>query len=243
MHTGKCCLCLEDKKLIKAHIIPKGLYNLEPAKEPTKLVSNKPNEYPKKAPVGVYDEGILCAQCDNKIGEWDSYAAVFFKQEFVEEKYMIDNGARLAYVVDSYDYKSLKLFYMSMLWRAGVSSHGFFEKVDLGSHEAKLRDLLIRGDPGSSEQFSVIVSKFDYDSSLVPQLNPQRSRYDGLNCYKIYFYGYMSILKVDSRKYFETLNPYVIKPNEKLVVLLRDYRTSKEFKIMKRLAEKVRFRT
>ncbi|MFH0984279.1 MAG: hypothetical protein V1882_01960 [Candidatus Omnitrophota bacterium] len=240
-NVGFCKLCKTEKVLIGAHIIPKSLYMLEPSKEPTKLVSNNPGEYPKKCPVGVYDQNILCENCDRNIGKWDEYAAQLFRREFTENNYILDSdGAKLAYRVGSFDYDKLKLFYLSLLWRAGVSSQAFFSKVNLGIYEADLHAMILKESPGSADQFSVVISKFDHDSRLVPPLNPQRARFDGVNVYQVYFYGYMSLVKVDRRKQIPGLGEYAIKPGGELIILLREYRNSKEFSIMRDLVERSR---
>lgn len=238
MPENKCLFCGYKKKLIKAHIISKSLYSLSTTNEPTKLVSSNSKYIAKRAPIGVYDKNILCSDCDNKIGEWDEYAATFFKNKFQSNHYILDdNGIKVAYQITSFKYDKLKLFYLSLLWRACVSSHVFFRKVNLGPYQEKLHQHLLRNDPGSPDQFAIIISKFNYDSKMIPLLDPQRSRYDGVNVYKIYFYGYMSLVKVDKRSYFDTLEPFVVRPDRNIIVLLRDYRNSKEFSLMRKVVE------
>jgi hypothetical protein len=148
-----CRLCGEDKKLIKAHIIPQCLYTLlqEPyPAEPMIKIFKKSGAYPKRTPTGEYDDGILCADCDNHVfGNWDEYAGKLLLQK-------VDmNTTQRYYIVQDYDYPSLKLFFLSVLWRMSVSTRPSFERVRLGPHEAQIHDMLLRKDPGPSETFPI----------------------------------------------------------------------------------------
>ena len=69
-----CLFCGRDRKLIAAHIIPRGFYP-SPTEEGTpRLVTNTEGTWPKKSPTGVYDEEILCAECDGYLGTFDQHA-------------------------------------------------------------------------------------------------------------------------------------------------------------------------
>ena len=55
-----CRGCNQDKKLVKAHIIPESFFRgLRGEKEPAKILSNRKDFYPKKSPIGIYDTEIL----------------------------------------------------------------------------------------------------------------------------------------------------------------------------------------
>jgi hypothetical protein len=54
------------------------------------------------------------------------------------------------------DYRELKLFQMSLLWRAGVAKGSFFKNVDLGEkHEKRLKQLLAKDNPGFRTRLSL----------------------------------------------------------------------------------------
>jgi len=56
-----CKFCLEDKKCIKAHIIPNSLYKpILNDKSGLLILSNKSENYPKKQHTGIYDTNIIC---------------------------------------------------------------------------------------------------------------------------------------------------------------------------------------
>jgi hypothetical protein len=169
MKTGTCKLCGQEKILIdKSHIIPKKFHH-HTSHEIQKYFDDdltdvayiySQNGREKQIQNGLYVGGILCNDCENFIGRWDNYAqkllikeinidAIAEKQELTKEIQKIQN----------IDYKLLKLFFMSILWRShitrdnyfviknsksGKSENGqFFKEVNLGNKwELKLRTMI-----------------------------------------------------------------------------------------------------
>ena len=69
-----CKLCSLKRKLVKAHAIPEAFFReLRVDGETPLLVSGVEGMFPKKAPIGVYDEGILCEACEPTFGVIDDY--------------------------------------------------------------------------------------------------------------------------------------------------------------------------
>jgi hypothetical protein len=56
------------------------------------------------------------------------------------------------------DYARFKLFLLSILWRAGVSTRKPFSNVALGSFENDIRRMLATTDPGASGDFPIIAA-------------------------------------------------------------------------------------
>jgi len=87
-----CALCKKELKLIKAHAIPEAFFReLRDGWRAPLLVTNTEGHYPKKSPIGVYDDGILCEYCEPSFAEWDDYRASILlrkKNEFAEIKDM-----------------------------------------------------------------------------------------------------------------------------------------------------------
>jgi hypothetical protein len=122
-----CKFCLEDKKCIEAHIIPNSLY--EPLLNDNKgmlIVSNKSEIYPKKQQIGIYDMEIVCEECERLFSKPDYYAKSFFSADMTEDSFIIHNGEKCVYTIKDYDYHNLKLFFISLLWRASASTQPFF---------------------------------------------------------------------------------------------------------------------
>jgi hypothetical protein len=92
------------------------------------------------------------------------------------------------------DYRKLKLFLLSLLWRVGVAEHDFFSCVDLGPHTNRLREMLHAEDPGDPQEYGCQITR------LLPELHipvdrllatPRSTKIDGHNGCLIYFRGFV----------------------------------------------------
>lgn len=115
------------------------------------------NEYPlKKKPrqSGVYEQDILCSNCDNKkLGSLETYAsqALYGGIELSIENGAIDSSKYIR--VKGLDYSKFKLFLLSIWWRASISSLPVFRDVNLGEHEEIIRKKLLTSEPGSANEY------------------------------------------------------------------------------------------
>ncbi len=56
-----------------------------------------------------------------------------------------------------YDYATFKLFHLSVLFRASVSSLSTFQEVNLGAlHEERIRQMLLNEDPGKDWEYPIL---------------------------------------------------------------------------------------
>lgn len=153
--TMKCQFCDQEKNLIEAHIIPAGFYRrLKAGRDPLTLYTNRSGKFPKRVPIGIYDKTILCGDCERIWGDWDNYAQQLLDNEPLnaQVRYHRD-GQKLGYVIDNFDYKKLKLFFISMIWRASVSNQQLFSRISLDSLESVAKEMIREGDPETSEDF------------------------------------------------------------------------------------------
>ena len=231
-----CRYCGEDKKLIKAHVIPEAFFRrLRVDQDPPRLLTNKENEYPKRAPVGVYDSEILCETCEVKFGDWDNYAQYLLGEELRNCSPITANGNIAGYEVTTYDYELLKLFFISLLWRASVSVHPFYSKIKLGPYEAKAKQFLEQRNPGSADDFSVTLAKFDHPLGETI-FDPYPEKWDGINYYRFYLGSYVAHIKTDKRIVPEPHSLIILAPNRSLVIIKRNFERSKELPLIKKIA-------
>lgn len=75
--------------------------------------------------------------------------------------------------IDPDEARLLKLFALSIAWRASVTSRRFFNRVDLGDREPQFRELILRQDPGPPGLFPVFLGKhLDTPPSGLPLRQP-----------------------------------------------------------------------
>jgi hypothetical protein len=232
-----CKLTGEVGQPVKAHIVPKAFYELPPqSKGPYRLISNASDTYPKKVPIGIYDDTIVTKNGETRFGPWDEYAARVLLQRFNEFTPIRHNNKISGWYLPGIDYAALKLFALSVLWRANASAQPAFHKVELGAHEPTIRNLLLRGNPTSEEKYSVCIARW-IDEQFGPVfMDPFLEKHEGVNYYRIYCGRYVLYVKVDRRKTGSGFSEFQLAPGRHLYVIARTLRSSKEWVLMRRMA-------
>ena len=233
-----CKLCDVDKELIKAHIIPKGFFKpMQSENKQALLYTNTKGVHPKRSPTGFYDKNILCKECDAKLGVWDEYAQKLLLHSFNEDNAVYNGKEKAYYIIKDYDYNLLKLFFISMLWRASITSHHVFNRISAGPFEEKLKALILSNSPGEEEEFPITLAKFN-DPELKFILDPHQDKFDNINYYRFYLTGFVAYIKVDKRISAGLHKKFKIKKDEPILVILRDLHKSKDGDVMKDIASK-----
>jgi len=137
-----------------------------------------------------FREYLLCEVWEGRLNVWETYAReVLFGGCELEMSAAPDNPL-VAATARGVDYVKFKLFSMSLLWRAGVSSLDMFELVDLGPHAERLRKLILDKQPGAHWQygFGVIVApdpESDVESPFSKVIdNPESLRFKSHRTYR-----------------------------------------------------------
>jgi hypothetical protein len=237
----RCQLCHRDRALIEAHILPRAFFEAyERGGRSPKLLSNVPGEWPKKLPIGFYDKHILCASCDCRLGVWDQYGINLFLHRLSDFQPAYHNGALVALTLPTYDHDRLKLFIISVLWRAGLSTLPAMRKVTLGPYGREARRLILAASPGAPDTFSVVLSVFTQGSppgiASAPIMDPFRERWNGINAYRLSFGPITAYVKVDQGRLPPELRAMMLAPRVPLQLIGRDYLSSSEASVMKHIA-------
>ncbi len=173
-----CKLCLHDKTLIKkSHIIPNFMYqgmfdenhsiNLV---VPEQLVQGK--GYIRNPSNGEYEGGLLCSDCDGKlIGGYEDYARKTLygghppAERPVVLYYLGTDGINFSHC-SNINYQKFKIFLLSILWRASISSRPLFNEVQLGYHEETIRKMIYEGTPADVGDYPVSMVSFIMDKNM-----------------------------------------------------------------------------
>ena len=235
-NESPCRLCGQKRQLVRAHVIPRSFFNkLNDGSGAIRMGTDKPGAYPKRSPIGAYDSSLVCETCEARFSPWDDYANRLLLEPYRDEFYLQANGQKIGYRFEAVDYQKLKLFFVSLLWRASASQHAFYVGVRLEKFEEVARRMIMNNDPGNPETFSVLLSKFEHPTAVV-MLNPDFTKFVGVNFYRFYFARYVALIKADRRKLPDAYSGLELAPNRALIVLLRDFRSSKELPVLKKLA-------
>ncbi len=232
-----CKLCGHTAQLVKSHVIPQALHMDTLPEDGLKIYpANQP--YGKKSPTGIYCP-FVCHGCENSFGPYDDYGVKFVRKYKDGEtgKPLEGDSFEHGFIADV-DYARLKLWILSMLWRADACDHEFFDKIKLGEQwRKKLTASVRRQSPGSDDDFAVMASLFDEDifgSDMLQQ--PVRTRLEDRNFYKFYVYrGFTFFIKVDRRKRLPGWVPLTLRKDEPFPILRCKFSQS-EMKDLKKFA-------
>ena len=201
-----CKLCGNNKKLIEAHIIPRAFSrDVQKSFGKTQIQLIQEGKENRKAPVlGYFDKEILCETCDGDIGKWEEDLIDLFRK---------------GYQNHPYNYSSIKLAILSILWKAHITTNPAFEGVKLGSFwENKLRDFIKNGSAGSPEDFSIWINRYKSISksgktNLLTEMiqlgTKGRNLEYGINFYCFCFGGHKVHIVVDKRRFPSNIKNYI----------------------------------
>lgn len=148
---GICAFCQNPSVLRNSHIQPRWLYR-ERGSDIKLISTNSPFE--SRSPIGPYEK-LLCDTCEGLMGVFDDYSAEFFKGS----NYWPRDERTNWRVIYTYDYEILKLFMLSILWRAGAARGEYFSQVVLDTAiMTELKKMIESKNPGGEQDFSVMIS-------------------------------------------------------------------------------------
>lgn len=185
-----CKLCRTQKELRNSHIIPEFLYaNLYNDKHQMIGIHGLGKHGHQLLQKGIR-EPLLCEDCEQHFNE--HYEKPFLKQ-WIEFSPLPDPWSKKDILWLNVDYSSFKLFHLSVLFRASVSSLPTFQEVSLGPHEEKIRKLLVNRNTGEDWQYpvfgcAVVHHKTNAIIKMITQ--PQKSYFSSL-CYGTMYGGIM----------------------------------------------------
>lgn len=156
-----CRLCGNNKLLCKSHIIPEAFYKPVYDKHNHLFLRyNAENKGMKSKCVrkGLW-EYLLCKECEKKLNDnyedyakkvWNGYdKGEHSKIKFIPRPHGLETTGL--------NYCRMKLFFLSVLWRAGISTLPDFGSVILGPHEKKIRKMIYEGNPGRYFEYGTLL--------------------------------------------------------------------------------------
>lgn len=237
-----CRLCGASSGFVNSHIIPEAFFRvLRNGEEAPLIIAGAAGQVPKKSPIGVYDQGILCGTCEGRFLQWDTYGIDvlltrfdhFFNPIFKEEKIV-------GYEAPDIDKVKLLDFLTSVMWRASVSSQLFYQSVQLGPYEAQIRERMLAQGGHAPEAVDAVFSRWDdADEENLPtdgMMNPYRERWDGVNAYRLYLGKIIAYVKFDKRSFSETFEKFSLRNADPLRIISRSLAVSKDLVAMRETA-------
>ena len=213
-----CRLCREDKELVNSHVIPQALHKDFQGEGASEIYSRH-QLYPKRSQTGVYGK-FVCHKCEDSFGQYDEYGVGFVRKYKDKRAGEPLSGSLIASDVD---YKKLKLWLMSILWRADACDNDMYKIVSLGEKWRNDLTRRIKNDsPGCVDDYAVMASLFHDEKHFGVEnigqsymSDPKRFRHLCVNFYKFYIYGgFTFIIKVDQQKTPNELRQCLLRKGE-----------------------------
>ena len=178
-------------------------------------------------PTGEYEGGILCKECDNDLlGKYETYASkTLYGQNLKPDDAPIVTNHYNEHgkfsLIKNIEYKKFKLFLLSILWRASISSRPFFSEVQLGPHEDRIRKMLIGENPGEELQYPIQLLTYVNDKSMPPDLiaQPRKFKHEGHTLITFLIAGVFYGFVVSSHSKPESYKTTTIKKTNELIIL------------------------
>lgn len=228
---GECRLCLQKKKLAKAHIIPTSFYS----KDSTDKLYSDDLPYSQRRPSGIWDPHILCEQCDSLIGKLDDAA----------KRILIDkNGLYVRYVIDEIDptryvrsyslkepsyYTDICRFLISVLWRASISTKKEFKGLYLGPYEELAKKVILDSTVKYSHIFSFIILYLSDLEHPIQMYSTKRSKIEGINFYPLIMGYHKILIKVDSQKLLSKWHNMEVSERNNLLMLESEFKETSDY--------------
>lgn len=151
MKIGVCRLCHQETHLSRSHIVPKAMVNPLKSDSGYLLQINGKGAYGLKKYQDGFVDFLLCTRCEG-------FCSIEYENPFfdlwnsVAPKSPWEKNKIISLQVD---YRKFKLFHLLNLFRASVCTLPQFRHVSLKADEEVIRKMLLDGDPGGVEKYSV----------------------------------------------------------------------------------------
>lgn len=189
-----CSLCHISAPLCRSHVIPELLFStLYDSKHRFIEMIDVANGVVRKGQKG-YWERLLCSACEARLNQYERHS----RRLFVDPLPPHIPNSRLIREHPRLDYSQFKLFCLSILWRASVSSLPVFKHIDLGPHEENIRSMLLINNPSDEFTYPIQVFALHFERNHFRDflVEPTWARLDGRKFYRFVFMGFVIFIYV-----------------------------------------------
>lgn len=252
---GICKLTNIEGKFVKSHIIPQGLIQKIRKNEPFLQPMEKGRA--KKNWTGWYDTKLVTREGEDILAELDSWAVNILRKnklvwsswgssntldaadhQLIGEK----NGLR---IIKNINNQKLRLFFLSILWRAAESTLPEFTDIQLPSSDLKvLRNMLISGNAKPEQFYPIHIIQF-YTGKDTYLITPIREKYNtpvgGVEweTFRFSFNGLVIHIENSPSKNYsgKNLGKLIVGSDEDLCLITQDFNYSREQDLSKELLQ------
>jgi hypothetical protein len=231
-----CRLCGEPKTLLMSHVVPEFFY--KPVYDAKHRIHTRHNGRLAKTPPlqkGLR-ERLLCWECEQYFSRLEScgretlfgnYTAEALRPYVIapigplKRRSLIDRVRSLGFwtkgeiSLTGVDYRNIRLFGLSLLWRMAIASNVVWRRVDLGSHEYTVRKMLTSGDAGQLHEFPFVCIVPLFDGRLFQDfiLQPDCVEASGGLTVRVVLGGYLFVFLFGGIYNRDSLASFFVRPD------------------------------
>ncbi len=231
---GLCKLTDKYGRFVDCHIVPRSFLDLtqQRGESPLRVYSLHQRTRSKKSQTGIYDTEIVTNDGERVLARLDSSANRVLNAPIARRAYIKDergfvardqDGRRVGYMISPGFYADLKLFALSIFWRASVSKRPEFATFQLDREiETRIKALLSSSDPSSSEELSILITR--YTNRLgAPFITPNRVTVMGVPFVQTTLGEYHFYMKTAAVETPQPIDELQLAPHRPLRVLIGDF--------------------
>lgn len=186
---AQCKLCLKSRDLCNSHIIPELYYQSLYEKKPKRfyLIDSAKGkiEFPQK---GIREK-LFCRKCENIFMDYEQYAEKIWRE--IKSRFIYPENEFIQF--NNVNYPKFKLFQLSILFRASISTLYYFENINIGHHEKILRKRLLKNNPGKYYEYAcsmtLLIENVGISDKLIDLYPDVRVHDDGERILRFVFGG------------------------------------------------------
>ena len=242
-----CAYCDRILPLANSHVVPDFIYEgviPEGGNAALKFEATADRSFAAAARTGVY-EPLLCRECECEFNArfetpfapaWRRIASRTSGDGISLERNQTTSGC--AWRILGLDYRVVRLFLLSVLWRCHVARRPEFQNVALETAKAtRIRELLRAGDPGADLDFATVIQFGE------PQLRavvcPLIYYEGGRRFVWFHWMGTEILIFLDLPVPGSTSEAYRLQPDRELVVLENQFLSLEAFRRAKETVDNI----
>lgn len=195
---GICKLCKEQDEICQSHVIPEwgyeGVYDDKHRFVGYDILNQRKGRIKQKGE----RERLLCKKCESLLSDWEAYGKSVWELKAGRWEKLPGGGLRGT----DLDYRKLKLFLLSVLWRSDVAKGDIGENVSLGPHSERIRLMLLDSDPKEPILYPCMMMRIFEGTNwnTVGLRWPIKGRWDGQWAYSVAFKGIGLVYVIKKKK-------------------------------------------
>ncbi len=232
----RCKHC--GRPTVRAHLFPLGFSHRVRDGEKNMSLLRKMSSKVRAVQSFGFDDGILCAGCDGKIGSLDKYALKFCHKARGIKPILYPH-----FMIRNVDTNQLVRFAASIVWRFGISSRPETQEIDLGPEAGAFEHVIFNEAQSPIAYPELALMRYQSKSFADVEhfsMGPTLTEAMGAHFYCFALGGFRFSVKMDRGNWPKNLRPGPINGHEYAAGIFVNLDTSSEFETMHGILARMR---